>query len=201
MPGITVDTKKTILMLVDMQNAIVKGEGPPYKVTAERQQLIDRWVKVIQAARGSVIPIMHHKVEFRADGTDAFRPALSTQPVAPFRARLVEGSPAAQIIDELKPHPEDYVVPRRRRNGFYGTPTETYLRSRGIETIIIGGIATNWGVESTVRDAADRDYNIIIIGDCCASFSTEIHEFALKHVLGRLGWVATAEEVIRLLTK
>ena len=85
-----------------------------------------------------------------------------------------------EIIAELKPQPEDIVFQKRRPDGFIGTDLDLMLRSNGIRTILIGGVATEGGVEGTARSARNLGYDVVVLKDCVGSRSRELHELALK---------------------
>lgn len=85
-----------------------------------------------------------------------------------------------EIIAELKPQPEDIVFQKRRPDGFIGTDFDLMLRSNGIRTILIGGVATEGGVEGTARSARNLGYDVVVLKDCVGSRSRELHELALK---------------------
>ena len=135
----------------------------------------------------------------RKDGADSV-PSItdsSLQGSAPsYKESVVEGTAGAGVVEELKPAPGDYTVHKRRSNGFYGTDLELLLRSRGIDTLIFTGIVTDGCVAATVQGARDRDFNIIVVSDCCATENAEDDEYFLKKVFPRKGRVRTSDEVI-----
>ena len=85
-----------------------------------------------------------------------------------------------EIVEELKPQPQDMVFQKRRPDGFVGTDFDLMLRSRNIKTILIGGVATEGGVEGTARSARNLGYDVVVLRDCVGSRSRELHELALK---------------------
>lgn len=85
-----------------------------------------------------------------------------------------------EIIAELKPQPQDIVFQKRRPDAFVGTDFDLMLRSNGIKTILIGGVATEGGVEGTARSARNLGYDVVILKDCVGSRNRELHEMALK---------------------
>lgn len=85
-----------------------------------------------------------------------------------------------EIIAELKPRPEDIVFQKRRPDAFVGTDFDLMLRSNGIKTILIGGVATEGGVEGTARSARNLGYDVVVVRDCVGSRNRELHEMALK---------------------
>ena len=85
-----------------------------------------------------------------------------------------------EMVAELAPQPEDIVFHKRRPDGFVGTDFDMMLRSNGIKTILIGGVATEGGVEGTARSARNLGYDVVIVNDCVGSRSRELHELALQ---------------------
>lgn len=196
-----IDSKKTALVLIDMQNDICKV-GDVAKVIAERR-VLQNAARMVDECHKAGIPVFFVGVNRRHDMADVVNTVtdlvLQGKMKPPKEQRvLLEGSQGAQFVEELKLGPNDYIIIKRRRNAFYQTTLELYLRALGIDTLMIGGVATNWGVEGTARDAWDRDYNVIILSDCCASFSHEVHEWALANVFPRLGRVMTSQQAIEL---
>ena len=85
-----------------------------------------------------------------------------------------------EIVDGLKPERGDIVFQKRRPDGFVGTDLELMLRNRGIEAIVIGGVATEGGVEGTARTGRNLGYDMLVLRDGCGSRSRENHDLALK---------------------
>lgn len=100
-----------------------------------------------------------------------------------------------EIIAELKPQPQDIVFQKRRPDGFAGTDFDLMLRSNGIKTILIGGVATEGGVEGTARSARNLGYDVVILKDCVGSRNRELHELALKLMEQTFFDVASAAEI------
>ena len=93
--------------------------------------------------------------------------------------------------------PGDIVLAKRQWGAFYGTGLEQQLRRRSIRTIILGGIATNIGVESTARAAFDRGYELVFAEDAMSSISEDAHNFSVKNIFPRMGRVRSTEEILR----
>jgi nicotinamidase-related amidase len=100
-----------------------------------------------------------------------------------------------EIVNELKPEPQDIVFHKRRPDGFVGTDFDLTLRSNGVQTIVIGGVATEGGVEGTARSARNLGYDVVILRDCVGSRSRELHEMALKLMEQSYFDIANAHEV------
>jgi nicotinamidase-related amidase len=102
----------------------------------------------------------------------------------------------ADLVHELDGGPDDVVVTKRQWGAFYGTDLDLQLRRRGIGTLLLGGIATNFGVESTARDAWERAYHVVFVEDAMASFSADAHRFPVANVFPRLGRVRSTADVL-----
>ena len=100
-----------------------------------------------------------------------------------------------EIVAELKPQPQDIVFHKRRPDGFVGTDLDLMLRSNSIKTILIGGVATEGGVEGTARSARNRGYDVVVLKDCVGSRNRELHELALKLMEQTFFEVATAADI------
>jgi nicotinamidase-related amidase len=112
---------------------------------------------------------------------------------------MLAGTPAAEIIDEICPQPQDWVIMKPRFSAFYGTHLDTILTDLGTETILVGGISTQRSVEGTARDAKNRDMQCIVVSDCCTAGELDVHDMTIKHVLPLLVRVRTTDEVIAAL--
>jgi nicotinamidase-related amidase len=100
-----------------------------------------------------------------------------------------------EIIADLKPQPQDIVFQKRRPDAFVGTDFDLMLRSNGIKTIVISGVATEGGVEGTARSARNLGYDVVIVKDCVGSRNQDLHEMALKLMEGSFFDVTTAVEI------
>ena len=100
-----------------------------------------------------------------------------------------------EIIAELKPQPQDIVFQKRRPDGFVGTDLDLILRSNGIKTLVIGGVATEGGVEGTARSARNLGYDVVVLKDCVGSRNRESHDMALKLMEQSFFDVVTAADI------
>jgi nicotinamidase-related amidase len=180
------DPTATALILIDLQRGIAALPTEP-RPSAD---VIRNAVRLADAARksGALVVLVH--VSFASDGANMVR-------------KDVEESPSMQralgwdeIVDELRPTASDVVVTKRQWGAFYGTNLDLELRRRGRKTIVLGGISTNFGVESTARDAFERNYQLIFVEDTMAGFRAEDHTFAITRVFPRLGRVCSTEDVL-----
>jgi nicotinamidase-related amidase len=106
-----------------------------------------------------------------------------------------------EIIAELKPQPQDIVFQKRRPDGFVGTDFDLMLRSNGVKTILISGVATEGGIEGTARSARNLGYDVVVLKDCVGSRNRELHELALKLMEQTFFDIATAAEITAIWDK
>jgi nicotinamidase-related amidase len=111
------------------------------------------------------------------------------------------GLPAdwSDFAPEIASLPGDVIVTKRQWGAFHGTELDLQLRRRGITTIVLGGIATNFGVESTAREAWQHGYAVIIAEDACTSIGPEMHQFAIEKIFRRLARVRSTAEILAAL--
>src|ERR1700681_2068697 len=188
--ALALDAKQTALVLIDLQGGILGRQTAPHSA----RDVLARSVRLAERFRsaGGLVGLVH--VSFSADGGD--RPTPPTDEPPP---------PAATQPgwDEISPalgrDAKDIVITKRQWGAFYGTQLDLQLRRRGIRTIVIGGIATNFGVESTARDACERGYGLVFVEDAMAGLSAEAHSFAIKTIFPRIGRIRSTEQVMSAL--
>lgn len=141
-----IDVKKTALLVIDMQNDLIKATEEPFNSVTkmvESKGVINNTAKVIAAARQAGMPIIFIGHVNRKDNADVFATITDLMLqglVPPLRAAMVEGTPGAYFVDELKPLPRDHIIWKRRSNAFYNSDLELMLRRQGIDTVIITGV-------------------------------------------------------------
>ena len=113
--------------------------------------------------------------------------------------RFIEGSAGTEVHPAVAPKPGDVVVTKHRVSAFFGTDLDMVLRANGIETLVLSGIATSGVVLSTIRHAADADYRLVVVSDCCADPDPEVHRVLTEKVFARPATVTTADGVIAAL--
>ena len=197
-----IDVEKTALLVIDMQNDLVKEKEEPYNLTtlmAEGLGAIDNTAKVIAAARQVGIPIIYVCHVHRKDNADVvptITDVMLQGLMPPPREAFVEGTPGAAIVDELAPASEDHIIHKRRSNAFYNSDLELMLRARSIDTVIISGAVTNGCIANTVRGARERDLHVIVLSDCCVTSEPEAQQYFMENVFPRAGRVRTSDEVL-----
>lgn len=180
------DPAITALVLIDLQRGIAALSTEPRSPA----DVIRNAGRLADAARksGALVVLVH--VSFAADGANMVHKDVEERP----SMQLIPGWD--EIVDELRPTEADVIVTKRQWGAFYGTNLDLELRRRGRKTIVLGGISTNFGVESTARDAFERNYQLILVEDAMAGFRTEDHAFAITRVFPRLGRVCLTEDVL-----
>ena len=174
------------LLVMDVQNGIVQRFAEKPKVMAPFQH-------AVSTARRAGIPVIFVRVAFR-DGY----PEVSAKTKA-FSAVLEHGSmtiseASTQIHSSVAPLPDEPVVTKLRVSAFAGSDLEIILRSRGIDTLILTGIATSGVVLSTLREAADRDYRLVVLSDACLDVDPEVHRVLVEKLFPRQADVLTVSE-------
>ena len=111
---------------------------------------------------------------------------------------LLDGTPATEIIDELEPQAEDWVITNTKVSAFASSDFDERLRGAGIDTVVLLGVATNLSVESTGRSAGDLGYRVVIVADACEAATDRAHEASLES-FALVGEVATTDEVLAAL--
>jgi nicotinamidase-related amidase len=177
----------TALILIDLQNGIVGMPTAPYSgeaVLAKGKELAQRF----RAARA---PVMLVNVAFSLDFSDALKMPVDRPPALP-PGGLPKGW--TELADGLA-EPSDLRITKRQWGAFHGTELDLQLRRRGVTSVVIGGIATNIGVESTARAAHEHGYAVVLPEDAAAGPSAEMHAFAFEQIFPMLGRVAKADEI------
>jgi nicotinamidase-related amidase len=172
------DPRTTALVLIDLQNGIV---GMPL-APRSGPDVVKTSGALAERFRSAGAPVVLVNVGWAGDFGDAPR-----QPVDKPTAHGAGGLPAgwADLVDGLA-QPADIHVTKRQWGAFYGTDLDVQLRRRGVKTIVLGGIATNFGVESTARQGWERNYEIVLAEDAATSMTEQMHVFSITQILPRI---------------
>ncbi|MGA3010742.1 MAG: hydrolase [Terracidiphilus sp.] len=186
--ALKLDARHTAIVVIDLQKGIVGRQGAPYSQTT----VVANCARILAAARAAgAQPVLVH-VGGSQDGADRPHTATdqtwkSTGPMPP---------DWSELIPELDRQPADIVVLKRQWGAFYGTDLDLQLRRRGLTTIILCGIATEFGVESTARDAYEHGYELIFAEDAMTGVTVESHSNSVERIFPRLGRVRATEEIV-----
>jgi nicotinamidase-related amidase len=183
----------TALILLDLQEGILN------RFPETNSSYLFHISESIKASRTAGINIIYVKKCFRPGHPEISRRNFSASRIASYGG-FVEGDTAVEISPEVAPLERDIVVTKRRVSAFSGTDLECVLRGLNVDTLVITGVATSGAVLSTVRQAADLDFNITVIKDLCFDPDPEIHQVLLERVFTRQANVLPIEKWIKNLS-
>jgi nicotinamidase-related amidase len=181
------DPRTAALVLIDLQKGVAARPWEPHS-TAE---VIKTSMELADRFREAGAPVVLVNAGWSPDFKDALRQPAD-QPFVPPPGGFPAG--CMDLVEGLK-QPGDICITKRQWGAFYGTELDLQLRRRGVQTIVLGGVATNIGVESTARQAWELGYAIILAEDATSGQSTEMHNFAVKNIFPRISRILKATEI------
>jgi nicotinamidase-related amidase len=187
MSDLKLDSAHSALLVMDFQTAVVEG----YAVDQER--LLAATDGVITAARRRGIRVIYVVVSFRP-GFPEISPYNKV-----FSALKASGGMAAEIHPRIAPAADEIIVAKRRVSAFVGTDLDMILRSNGIHTLAMCGVVTSGVVLSTLCHAADSDYRVLVLRDCCSDIDQSAHTLLVEKVFPRHATILTSTELIHIL--
>lgn len=195
-----VDPKHAALLIIDMQHDYCSPGGEAHSAgrPVERNlAIIPRLKSVLAGARDAGVLVVHGITSTLPHGLSDSPVWLEQRTRSKYATdkMCMEGSWGEQILPDLLPREGELIVKKYRYSCFEGTPLELLLRANGIQTLVIGGVSTNTCVDSTLRNAFHRDFYVVVLGDCVASYSQELHKATLDEVPLRFGIVSDSDAV------
>lgn len=187
--ALELDPSKTALVMIDLQEGILSSPRFPHTVDEVLERNL-RLARALKARGGRVIAV---RVDFGIDGSLAPRGLTDQERMG------AVGPDFAKLRPEVAALGADLVVTKRQWGAFHGTELDLYLRRLGVETVLVSGVATNLGVESTLREGWSLGYDMVTVEDACSSLSADWHDFAVKAILPRISRVRTTAEVLTVL--
>jgi nicotinamidase-related amidase len=178
------NAKTTALVLIDLQKGVLAMSVAPHPAAT----IHERSMQLALRFRASCSPVVWVRASFASDFADA--PRAKVDLPSNFRALPPGWDEFPQPLD-----PADVIVTKRQWGAFYGTDLDLQLRRRGMRTIVLGGIATSIGVESTARSAWEHGYELVICEDLCADLSAETHASSFKHIFPRLARIGSSQAI------
>jgi nicotinamidase-related amidase len=175
MSTIQLEPRRTALVLIDLMPRIIARPTAPLS----GREVLERCVALAKATRAVGGLVVHVRVE---------QPGVDVQP---------EGS---ELAPELDPQPSDVEIVKHTIGAFHQTGLDDVLRSHDINTVVLGGIATNFGVESTGRAADEHGYSVIFLSDAMTGLDRAAHDFAVEYIFPRFGAVCTGAEYVAALS-
>src|SRR5215475_4935067 len=194
-----IDTARAALIAYDVCRRALTPADPARR--AAMRPVLDAWVTLIGACRKRSIPVIYTTPVSRADGADVvlLPTDLSAETGVPSLTNCVEGSPDAGFPDEIAPRPQDYVYLKRRPSAFYGTGAAELLRLLRRTALVIGGGATNRGVETSVREAFSMDLDTVVVRECCWGGDAAAHAYSLDKSMKMYARVRTLQQTLAML--
>jgi nicotinamidase-related amidase len=194
-----IDRRRAALIAYDVCRRALTPSDPARGTTM--RPVLEAWVKLIAAARAAGVPVIYTTPVSRADGADVvvLPTDLSSETRVPPLTNAVEGTADAGFPDEIAPRPEDYVFLKRRPSAFHGTGVAELLHMLRRDTIIIGGGATNRGVETSVREAFNMDVASVVVRECCWSSDAVAHAYSLDKAMKMYARIRTLDQVAAML--
>jgi maleamate amidohydrolase len=195
----TLDRRRTALIAYDVCRRALAPADPARR--AAMRPVLDAWGRLIALARAAGVPVIYTTPVSRADGADVvlLPTDLSAATGVPPLTNAIEGSADAGFPDTIAPQPEDYVFLKRRPSAFYGTGVAELLHMLRRDTIVIGGGATNRGVETSVREAFNLDLAAVVVRDCCWSGDAAAHAYSLDKAMKMYARIRTLDQVAAML--
>ena len=185
--SLELDQAKMALVVIDMTKGVLSLASGPYPV----QEVLANTVRLAEAFRqaGSFVVLVNVN---SVDGKDLLHPLTDAE------VRMPAQRPKdwADIVPELGPRPLDHLVTKHQWGAFFGTDLDLQLRRRGIETIVLCGIATNFGVETTAREAYQHGYNQVFAEDAMNALSGEEHQHTCTYIFPRIGRIRSTDEIV-----
>jgi maleamate amidohydrolase len=194
-----IDRRRAALIAYDVCRRALAPSDPVRR--AAMRPVLDARVHMIAVARSGGVPVIYTTPVSRADGADVVMlpTDLSAETGVPPLTNAVEGTADAGFPDEIAPRPEDYVFLKRRPSAFYGTGVAELLHMLRRDTVIIGGGATNRGVETSVREAFNLDLASIVVHECCWSSDTAAHAYSLDKAMKMYARIRRLDQVAAML--
>lgn len=184
---------RTALLLMDYQNGILD------RYADADSDLLDLAAAAIATVRAAGAAVGYVRVALDEAEAAAVPATNKTFSKLAGGNAMAANDPATAIADAIAPREGDIVVRKQRVGAFSTTDLDQQFRDRGIDTLLLGGIATSGVVLSTVRDAADRDYRLIVLEDLCADQDPEVHRVLVEKVFPRQADVLGSDQLATLL--
>lgn len=187
--------KKTLFLVMDMMNDIVAEDGfnkATYGVQVKERNVLANTAQAIAAARKAGAKVGYVRVGFSPD----YRECPPASPIfsgARANGIFQLGTKGTEVHPAVAPQEGDFDVVKHRVSPFYATSLEAILRANGIERLVLCGVSTNGVVHSGAREAHDRDYEVVILEDCCAGVTPDEHMHAIA-CLGRYGKIVDSTD-------
>ena len=180
--------ERTALVVIDMQRAFLEDEGSLAKAGIDITGLkaaMEGCKRLLASARQAGVPVIHTRYVYRPDYADGGILVNYIMPQLREVDSLAAGTPDIEIVDELAPVDGETVIDKNRPSAFYATNIEPLLNGLGVDSLVVCGVTTNICVETTVRDASQRDYKVFVPKDATG----ELEQLRYDGALAGMAWV------------
>ena len=188
---------KTVLILLDLINELIHDQGKfaerGYPTFVREHHVLENVSHAIAQARQRAIPIIFMRIGFSPDYVEWPETSPLLGPAREYGA-LQLGTWATEIHEDVERQPQDLVLTKHRVSAFYGTPLDLILRNLKAENLLLGGVSTDLVVQTTAREAHDRDYHVVVLEDLCGAGNLQEHEEAIRS-LTKIAAIAKCGEV------
>lgn len=191
MKRLNIDKTKTAIVVIDLQKGITSRETQPYST----KTVIKNVTQLLKVFRKNNMPVFLVRVAASPDSKDRLDVITDTT----WSGVGQMSTDWSELVPELGKENSDFIITKKQWGAFYGTELDLQLRRRKIDTIVLCGIATCMGVESTARFAYEYGYNQIFAEDAMTSMSKEEHEHTTKKIFPRMGLVRMTKEILEIL--
>ena len=192
---------RTALIVVDMQNAFCTEEGSIAKIGLDITMLkaaVQPCRRLIEGARAAGVPVIYTRYIFRADYADGGVMVKYLLPALGESGHLTAGTQDIEIVGALAPLQGDYVIDKNRPSSFYATGLEPILNGLDVDSLVVCGVTTNCCVETTVRDASQRDYKTFVVTDATGELEQERHDFAINTMAFLFADAVTVDDMFQI---
>ena len=181
-------TARTALVVIDMQNAFCANDGSLAGAGIDISELsgvITPCRELLESARQAGVPVIFTRYIYRADYADGGVVIKYLLPQLADVKSLAAGTPDIEIVDQLTPAEGEFIIDKNRPSAFYATNIEPILNGLDVDTLVVCGVTTNVCVESTVRDASERDYKVFVVKDATG----EIEKLRYDGAIAGMAWM------------
>ncbi|MEU7133291.1 hydrolase [Streptomyces sp. NPDC046261] len=182
---------KAALVVLDVQQGILGLPLQPHPA----DRVVDNSARLARAFRAAGLPVVLVNVAHGPDGGAALRPRADV----PHNPPVLHPRYSA-LAPELAAHPGDLLITKRQWGAFTGTELDLQMRRRGIDELVLTGVATNLAVESTARHAYEHGYHVVVAEDATSTFSAEHQDFAIRRILPMIARIDSTDAVLTALT-
>lgn len=195
---VSASAQETALVLLDLQEGLCRapreGEPPPLAAAVAERAVLPTAAAALGLARERGLVVVHVRLAFSEEHANRTNrsPRFDDHERA---GRFARGSDAVTFCGEVAPEPGELILEKGSVGPFASTPLDVVLRLRGVRTLLVAGVATHLAVESTVREAADRGFEVIVLEDACAAPTAELHEHAVTQTIPAFAEVIAAGEL------